>query len=380
VVTDVAGAEGLRPAWTDLLTRVARDEIALSPDWLLDWWGVYGNLQGRELRLGLFYDAGRLVGLAPLLRRRYWYRGCLPFRRLEFLASGERPHEGIYSNHLGVLAERGAEGEVARRLAVAIAAGAFGGWDEVVLPMMSGDGPMPGLLATAFRGAGLAAEMEVTARAPYISLPATWDDYLRSLTPNGRRSIVRSQKALDAWADGTTRLHAITDAVDLDRGKEILVQLHHARWHSDGVSGVFRSPSYLRFHEAMMGRLAGLGALELLWLSVRGEPVAALYAMAWAGKVYAYQTGRRTDLPGHLRPGAVLLALAIRRAIERGRHEFDLLADEAAYKLQFASQTRPLVRVRAARVCLVERARRLGFTCTGRLQSLRSSLFPSTNG
>ena len=86
------------------------------------------------------------------------------------------------------------------------------------------------------------------------------------------------------------------------------------------------------------------GSLELLWLCARNEPVAVLYAIDWGGKVYAYQTGRRTDVPGHLRPGAVLLALAIRRAIEAGRREFDLLADEALYKRQLASQSRPLVR------------------------------------
>ena len=37
----------------------------------------------------------------------------------------------------------------------AIQKGAFGGWDEIVLPMMAADTPMPGLLAAAFRASGL---------------------------------------------------------------------------------------------------------------------------------------------------------------------------------------------------------------------------------
>src|SRR5262249_55953127 len=113
VVRDVAAAERLRPAWADLARRSERDELTLSPDWLLTWWGVYGSLHGRRLRLGLFHEAGRLVGLAPLLSRRHWYLGGLPFRRLEFLASGEPDEHGIYSNHLSLLAERGAEERVA---------------------------------------------------------------------------------------------------------------------------------------------------------------------------------------------------------------------------------------------------------------------------
>jgi len=87
----VGGRQGgtLAPGLATLLERSSRNELTQSPDWLLTWWHVYGGLQGRQLRLGLFHDAGRLVGLAPLLRRRHCYGGGLPFRRLEFLASGE---------------------------------------------------------------------------------------------------------------------------------------------------------------------------------------------------------------------------------------------------------------------------------------------------
>jgi CelD/BcsL family acetyltransferase involved in cellulose biosynthesis len=375
VVSDAAVAESLAPEWAALQGRADRNELTQSPDWLLAWWRVYGASQGRRLRLGLFRDGGRLVGLAPLLRRRHWYR-CLPFRRLELLASGEPAEHGIYSNHLGVLAERGAEEAVAGRLVRAVADGAFGSWDEVMLPMMSGDTPLPALLVESFRTAGYRADLTETARAPYIPLPATWDDYLRGLSANGRRNVQRSLKAFDAWSGSTTRLESVTGAADLDRGKEILVQLHQARWASDNETGVFRSPFYLQFHDDVMRRLAGRGSLELHWLSARGEPVAVLYGMEWAGKVSAYQTGRRTDVPANLRPGAVVLALAIRRAIEAGRREFDLQADEVPYKMQFASQSRPLVQVRAARATLVEGLRRAARWCVRRLRSVTSKSSP----
>jgi len=358
VVSDPNEVERLRPAWTALLEQSDRNELTQSPDWLLTWWRVYGSLQSRRLRLGIFHDANRLIGLAPLLRRRHWYHGGLPFRRLELLASGEPTEYGIYSNHLGVLAKRGSEEQVAGRLVRAITEGAFGTWDEVVLPMMSGDTRLPGLLVDAFRAAGLHAELTETARAPFVPLPTTWEAYLQSLSANSRRNIHRSLKAWVAWTGGPPQVEAVTDLADLEIGKKVLVHLHHARWASLGQTGVFRSPFYLQFHNAIMDRLVQRGSLELLWLRAHGEPVAVLYGMVWAGKTYAYQMGRRTDLPGHLRPGAVLLALAIRRAIEAGRREFDLLADEAFYKRQLASQSRPLVQVRAARSCLAEEVRR----------------------
>jgi CelD/BcsL family acetyltransferase involved in cellulose biosynthesis len=371
VASDVTQAEALRPEWSELLERSERNELTQSPDWLLTWWRVFGGLHGRQLRLGLFHEGERLVGLAPLLRRRHWYRGLLPFCRLEFLASGEPPEDGIYSNHLGVLAERGAEEKVAHCLVEAIAGGACGSWDEVVLPMMSGDTAMPDRLVEAFRAAGYSAEATVTAGAPYISLPATWAAYLRSLSANSRRNLERSLKAFDKWSQGTTELECISSSAELEKGKSILMSLHHERWSSADQTGVFRLPLFLGFHDRMMGALAERGSLELLILRGRGEPVAAFYSMVWAGKVYAYQTGRRTDLPRKLRAGGVMLSLAIRRAIEKGRREFDLLADEAFYKSQLTAHTRPLIQVRATRTCIVEAIRKVSVYCLAKLRRLR---------
>jgi CelD/BcsL family acetyltransferase involved in cellulose biosynthesis len=367
VVRDLAEAEALRPAWSELQERCARNELTQSPDWLLAWWRTYGGLDGRQLRLAFFYEDDRLIGLAPLLRRTHYYRRYLPFRRLELLGSGEPDEAGVYSNHIGILAERGAEEKIARRFVEALQRGTFGSWDEVVLPMMSGDTAMPERLVEAFRAAGLNAASTVTAGARYIPLPASWREYLGSLSANGRRNIERSLKAFDRWAEGTTKLECVTQSADLERGKEILVHLHQGRWASEGHAGVFRAPLFVDFHERIMRELAARDALELLWLSVRGEPVAALYGMVWDNKVTAYQTGRRTDLPANLRPGGVLLAYAIRRAIEQGRREFDLQADDAFYKQQLTPHVRSLVQVRAARFCLVESARRFGAFCRSRL-------------
>lgn len=371
LVTDAAEAERQRLPWEALQERALRNELTQSPDWLLTWWSAFGGLGGRQLRLGLFHDGGRLIGLAPLLRRRHWYGRALPFRRLELLASGEPEAHGIYSNHVGVLAERGAEEEVAGRLARTVVEGAFGRWDEVVLPMMSGDTPLPGLLADAFRSTGMHVELTETARAPYAPLPATWDAYLEGLSADSRRSVKRSLKAFEAWAGGELRLERVTGLEDLDRGKQMLVRLHQERWAADDQSGVFHSPHYLQFHDAIMRRLASRGALWLVWLCARGEPVAVLYGMEHAGKVSAYQTGRKPDLPEQLRPGAVLLALAMRQAVEAGLQEFDLQADEAPYKLQLAPQLRSLVQLRVARKSVVEGLRRAARSCVKRLRSLR---------
>jgi CelD/BcsL family acetyltransferase involved in cellulose biosynthesis len=372
VVAGPAAAQRVRADWEALLRRAARSELTHAPHWLLTWWQVYGRRQGRRLRLVLLHQGGRLVGVAPLLLRTHWY-GCLPFRRVEFLASGEPPAQAVWSNHLGVVAQRGAEGPVVRRLAAALLAGELGGWDEVVLPMLSGDTPFPALLRDAFAagGPGVAAEVVETARAPYAVLPARWEDYVRGLPRAHRRHLVRTLSAFDAWAGPDSRLLRATTPAELEEGKRVLVELHHERWRGAGKAGVFRRPDYVRFHDAIMPQLLARGELELLWLTARGRPVAALYGMAWGDKVCAYQMGRRLDVPANVRPGGVLLALAIRKAIEAGRREFDFLADEAPYKRWLAHASRPLLRLRVVRRSLREGCRRAGTAARRRLGALR---------
>ena len=112
----------------------------------------------------------------------------------------------------------------------------------------------------------------------------------------------------------------------------------------------------------------------MLWLTVRGEPVAAVYHIVWNGKVYFYQSGRRTDLPSHVRPGGVLLAHAIRCAIEAGRREFDFLDGVSLYNTQLATARRPIVELRVGRKCLVERLRRTTEAGIGFLPSMSPPL------
>lgn len=358
VLTEARQLEARRPAWRDLLDRSDSNEPMLAPEWLLSWWNVFGATDGRRLRALAFHAGGRLVGLAPLLARRHWHRSGIPFRRLESLGSGEREADAICSDYLNVIAEQGSELAIAEAVARATAAGAAGPWDELVLPMMNGDSAMPQLLATAFRALGFEAEVSVMGEAPYIALPSTWDDYLKGLTKKHRYSVVRSLRDFEAWAGADARLERAISLADLERGKRILVALHRQRWEKDGGKGTFRSPRFLAFHDAVMPALLEEAALELLWLTVRGEPVAAMYNIVWNGKVYFYQCGRTADVPESIRPGGVLLAYAIRAAIGAGRREFDFLNGVSLYKTQLATARRSIVRLRVVRRCLAEQLRR----------------------
>src|SRR5262249_17730476 len=142
----------------------------------------------------------------------------------------------------------------------------------------------------------------------------------------------------------------------LEEGKRVLLSLHQQRWEN-AAGGTFRSPLFLAFHDRLMPLLLRQEALEQLWLTVRGEPVAAMYSFRWKGKVSFYQCGRKMARDRHLRPGGVLLYRAVQAAITSGMREFDFLGGDAVYKKQLGTASRPLVEVRLARPTLVEQGR-----------------------
>jgi CelD/BcsL family acetyltransferase involved in cellulose biosynthesis len=357
VVSDVAELEGLRPEWEALLARSDCNEPMLSPPWMLSWWRVFGRLGGRRLAALSLHAGGRLRGLWLLCTRRVWTRPGVPFRRIEAMGSGEDEEDEIASDYIGAVVERGAEDAAAEALSRALASGALGAWDELVLPAMDGSRKLPFCVAEALSRKGFLVSLRCTGGAPHIPLPSTWRAYLAALSSSRRYLVNRSLRDFEAWAGEPLTLTVAQSLSDLARMKPSLVSLHEKRWSGQHGSGAFASPRFAAFHDAVMPSLLSRGALELAELCVRGEPVAALYNIIWNDKVYFYQSGRRPDLPRKLRPGIVAHALCIQRAIAARRREYDFLNGESRYKTELALATRPIVVVRAARPSLREALR-----------------------
>jgi predicted ATP-grasp superfamily ATP-dependent carboligase/CelD/BcsL family acetyltransferase involved in cellulose biosynthesis len=348
----------LESAWDELLGESETDGPMVSPLWLLAWWRVFGALDGRKLAVVAFHDGARLVGLAPLLARTCWYKPGLPFRRLELLGSGEREEDEVCSEYLGVIAARGFEGEVARALADALAGGDLGAWDELVLTAMARDGAMPARLAEELARIGAAVDVAPSDESRYVALPGSFDAYLAGLSSSGRYLVTRSLRDFERWSRGEAALRVATTRAELEEGRRALVALHGERWSARG-GGAFASARFSAFHDDVMPRLLDRGALELIWLTVRGEPIAAAYEIVWRDRVHFYQSGRKLDVPKNVRPGIVLHARALERAIARGLREYDFLGGPVRYKRDLAPSTRTLVRLRAVhpRARLRERGR-----------------------
>ena len=373
LVTTRAELESLAPAWQALLDESASPEPMLAPTWLLTWWRVYGEHTGRRLHVGLLYDGNQLIGMAPFCKRRYWHRPGIPMTRIEFLGADVDENDGVCSEYLNLIACRGQEERVARQFVHELHHGSFGGWHELVLGAMNGDVAMPCLLRDAFAARGHRTECVTTTESPFLSLPANWDAYLKSLPKKRRHNVTSALRAFEAWAGSEWQLQEARDGQELERGQQILWDLHNRRWQeADGRPGAFAASRFSAFHRAYLPQLLCEGKLDLFWLTVRGQPIAAHYQIIAHQKAYFYQCGRALDVPEKVRPGIVMVALALQRAIRQGLREFDFLGGPAFYKSEFTKTNRPIVTLRVARPGLRESLRGAGERAVTWLRNVRN--------
>lgn len=377
ISTDPADFGTLAPRWRALLSRSAQSQPVMTPLWQSTWWRVFGDAERRAPWIVTVEDGDSLIGLLLLSWRVTTHRAGIPVRRLELLGSGEKEADEICSDYLGAIVARGMEGAVANALAATLRDAAPSGWDELRMPSMNGEDPFVPEMAAALGRNGIVTSIETSGECPYIPLPGTWDAYLQALGSSRRYAVTRSLRELEKWAGpGGWELRKARTPDELDEAVRVLSQLHGERWTSAGKSGVFSSERFRRFHEIVMPMLlAGEdgATLDLFWLSVRGEPIAAAYNLVHGGRLQFYQSGRRVDVPKNVRPGIAMHALAIRASIESGLREYDFLAGASRYKRDLALASRNLVTLRAVapglRARAVEAARVLAERAIARIRA-----------
>ena len=170
-------------------------------------------------------------------------------------------------------------------------------------------------------------------RCPYIELPASWEAYLASLSPNKRQAVRRRERKL--------RRERKVEVVDygpapIADGWRHLTRLHALRWEGGGV---LRDRAWERLHRWFTSWLAERDYLWLTTLDVDGGPVAACYGFSFGDTLYCYQTGWDPQWR-HCGVSMILHSVMIRRAIERGYRTLDFLRGDEPYKREWTSTAR----------------------------------------
>jgi len=339
-IEDTATFETLRQEWSELLQASAANCVFLTWEWLFAWWR---NLsEGRRLSLVTVRRGGRLIAVAPLAVRPRSLSRLLPWPSLEFLGT-----DIAGSDYLDVIVRRGHESEGLAAVADALAA------TGVVLELShvpSSASAAAQLAADLARRLGWTASTSRVNVCPFIALSGhSWPSYLASLGSAHRYNVQRRLKNLTKQFE--VRFEQVSSEDQRREALELLIDLHNRRWRERGGSQSFATAALRAFYDDVSRLGLERGWLRLFILRLDGRPTAALHGYQYCGVFSFYQAGFDPEFAKQS-VGLVTMALAIKRAIEEGAEEYDLLHGDEPYKYQWASKTRDLDRIELFSPCV----------------------------
>jgi CelD/BcsL family acetyltransferase involved in cellulose biosynthesis len=340
VVTSEAGWLGLAIAWRALELRCANASVFLTWDWQWLWWQSYGRLCRGTPCVLVARSGDEVVGVLPLYVQRQRSLGVLPIRLLRMVGTGG----DTSPDDLGPMVADEHLGEVSRAFARHIVHG-LGGWNRLQLSDLRPRTEFVQALQQNAAAAGLVVHESESARIPWGPLPATWADYLASLSSN-RRQQLRQRRRRFEKLEGA-RFRVCSDDGELDAVFARLADLHRRRWQSRTERHAFSTPAYMAFHGELVRALNARGRLRLFALEAEGEMIAVLYCMRFRDELLYFQGGfdpQRADVS----PGQVLMGHAIEAAIAEGCTVFDMLKGDYDHKRHFFAESRATVEIDAS--------------------------------
>jgi CelD/BcsL family acetyltransferase involved in cellulose biosynthesis len=311
--------------WNRLLSRSLDNHPFLTYEWLTSWWKYFGK--GRELRLFTSENRGEISLVAPLMYSKQKVIGSAHCN-VGFAASPDADYQVFL-----VSSFQNASMDV-KQLVENIMEDSNA--DIVVFSDVPEDSTTARLLESVntekflFRYAA-------SDSCPYIPLSGSYDAYLQSLTHNMRRALkVTEKQALRDFRVDFIKYDKIGEVKD---GMNIFFNLHQKREIAKGNCGLFSNELYRSFHSEIADAFAEKGWLALFFLTFNDEPVSALYAYEYNGKLYAYLSGFDPEYSNY-RPGYMIIRRMIQYAAKKGLREFDFLRGAEQYKNRWGTNVR----------------------------------------
>lgn len=172
---------------------------------------------------------------------------------------------------------------------------------------------------------------------PYITLPASWEAYLKSLSPSMRYFINRKERRIAK--NFKAKFGIVKNECELQARMEDFIEQHQKRWNQRDFPGAFQPGAFRQFHNKIAACLFEKGYLKLYYLELDQKPVASFYLFQYNTAVLYYLSGFDPAYAGYS-PGLVLMGRVIRDAIENGINEFDFMRGSSDYKFKWTREKR----------------------------------------
>ena len=316
--------EKILPEWETLLEQAPSATIFSTWEWLGSWWRSFGH--GELFVLG-FYQAGELVGLAPLCVTERSVAVSVKMKVLCFLGDGSGD-----SDNLDIIAKSGYEDAVAEALLQHLKA-LSGPWQLIQLNTMPSGSPVGARLVPRMASREWTT-FERSKPASSIDLPDTWKEYLGRLASEDRNNLTRYRKRLSKRH--AAKFYKATTREEVDFCLQTLYRLHQQRWQLRGESGSFASTDRRNFYSDISHLFMARGWLELWALEVDGLTVAVQFAFRYRDHVFQLQEGFDPQYSSD-RVGMLLRGHVIEQLIAERIKCYDFLGGEPGYKSRWGA-------------------------------------------
>ncbi|MBP2683471.1 MAG: hypothetical protein H6Q79_1510 [Deltaproteobacteria bacterium] len=309
--------------WEDLHDRGPRSSPFLSPRFLLPWHRAFGR--GCDVRVVRWApDGGPDEGLLFLCR-------C-PDEGWTFLGGMQ------VADYLDALVAP-TQAEAFWREFLERGLPALGG-GPLTLPGLVEGTPALSLLPSICRERGLSCSVAEMDRAPFVSLPGSFEEYLDRLGKKERHELRRKMRRAGELLPGLA-FRVTRTPEELANDLPSFVELHR---RSRPAKEAFMDEGMATFFRDVAEGFLASGRLRLAFLSTQGVDVASVFQFRTGGALLLYNSGYDPLLRA-ANPGLVLIARAIGRAVDEGCEEYDFLRGTERYKYDLGGVDRGVYRL-----------------------------------
>ena len=319
----------LQAEWNDLLGRAPHDCVFYTWEWHSTWWQAY---QPGEILILVCRYRDKLVGIAPLFVtdsagvRTAQIIGCVDVTDyLDFI---------VDKDYLQPVFEAFADYFARERAAIDC-------FDLCNIPQES---PTRAILPELLRARGFETEVDQQEVCPVIDLPSDWGGYMLLLDKKQRHEVRRKMRRIHG-TESTIDWYIVNGKDDLDKEVSYFARLMAA---SDPEKERFlRDERNMRFFRRIVPLAQDKGWLQLNFLTIGEERVAAYMNFLYGNRVMVYNSGHDHQKYSQLSPGIVLLAYNIQHAIENGYKFYDFLRGDESYKYRMGGRDTAVMNIRA---------------------------------
>jgi CelD/BcsL family acetyltransferase involved in cellulose biosynthesis len=314
-VTTLADFDAMRTDWNQLVDQLEVPSPFQSWEWNRAWWNHFG--EGRSLLILEFRQAGRVIGVAPLFRRRIGTPGLGLSMLLPLGWEGNGLANGL-TEQWELLFPADCRMALLERLACWLQTHP---WSTVLIPGFAETDPLPEWMVRriAYRGKGVVFD--------HRRIPASWEALVASLNKSMRDNVRYYPRLMQRRGHSYVFEVASTPA-EISATLPLLFNLHRERAvasmriaHDD----YFDYPNRRSFIREVAPTLAERGQVRIGTIRVGDERIAIQMWLEKGETMFLYYSG---FLPSWQAHSVALLATigAFQDAMRRGIRQIEFLA------------------------------------------------------